>query len=167
MRCLLFSLFVVATGVGILAGATPSRAAETDLTYREINKNIASISLLDHGLAYSLDYDRSLNKWVALGLGTTFAGGGGDFVMLFHAYGLFYPVGGKHTSLFTSLGGSAATTNDGFFSSDTSEGSPFYGHAGVGVEYRKDFVFRFKVNALFFDGGYFVPWPGFTFGYAF
>lgn len=145
----------------------PKIVPAQELTYREKNPNAVSLSLLDHGVVYSLDYDRSFTKWFALGAGMSLAGSGSTFLGLFHAYGMFYPAGKRTTSLFLSAGASALTVDDSLFSTDRFVGSPFYGNAGVGVEYRKDFLFRFKINALFNGQGVLVPWPGVTFGYAF
>lgn len=150
-------LILLSSGFGARAG---------ELTYREEQKNVFSLSILDQQVFYSINYDRTFNKYFGLGASTAVVGGGGNAVFVGGLRGIFYPVGSKTTAPFITAG-IHGMTGDNLDSWDSLDGSYGWGAAGLGIEYRHGFVFRGSVNILFNDEGYLVPFPGFSFGYAF
>lgn len=157
-----FILFILS----VMLLVTSEVTAESELTFRETNKNAISLSLLDTGLLYSINYDHTFVKYFGLGVSGELAGGGGDVIGMGGIFANVYPIGSKTTALMVSAGANMIT-GDSLGGIDRFGTTNFYGNVGVGIEYRKDFLFRFKINTLFNNNGVLVPWPGVTFGYAF
>ena len=161
------SLIIILNTLFLSLISSVHAADNVELTMRETKKNAISLSILDTSLLYSINYDHNFNKYFGLGGSAAVAGGGGSAIGIGGVNVNFYPVGSNKTALLLTAGAHMLTSTEAAGGIDSITGSNFYGSAGVGFEYRSDFLFRAGVNILFNKNNYLMPWPGFTFGYAF
>jgi hypothetical protein len=162
-----------AVGAAILLCGAVSRGhaqgAETTLV-RATMRNDVGIELLGKALIYSFSYQRMVGTSFGLEAGLGALGGGSSSSNTTIA---FFPLSAKvylipkDGTLYLTGGAvlvTAAASSGPFDNSATD----FYGHAGLGFEFRSSggFLFRGTAYGLFGGGGYFI-WPGITVGYAF
>jgi len=126
--------------------------------------NAFSISFLDTLFFYSVNYDRNLTDWFGIGGGAAYVGTSNNGGALMQLYANFYPVGTETTSMLLSVGGVVSSQE---FTNVSFTGDHGYGTLGVGIEYRKNFLFRGKLNMIYSNKDFFAPWPGFSVGFAF
>ena len=164
---------LTAIGVAILlCAAVPQGHAQgvAKTLVRATMPNDVGIELLGKALLYSFSYQRMLGTTFGLeaGLGALGEGGASSSNTMI----VFVPVSAKvylipkDGTLYLTGGAVLATasTNSGPLDNATD----FYGHAGLGFEFRSPggFLFRGTAYGLFAEGSYFI-WPGITIGYAF
>jgi hypothetical protein len=133
-------------------------------------RNDVGIELLGKAVLYSFSYQRMVGKSLGLEVGLGALGGsasGENTTVIFVPVSAKFYVIPKDGSLYVSGGPVLVTgaVSEGPFGDTPAE---FYGHLGVGFEFRSSggLLFRGTAYGLFGGGGYFI-WPGLTVGYAF
>ena len=163
-------LAVIALVMLLCAAGSESQAQAAPGLARMRMRNDVGIELLGKAAVYSFSYQRIVSSSMGLevGLGALGGGGSGDNALL-----VFIPVSAKlylipkDGSLYLTGGAVfvTAAADQGPFSDSAAD---FYGHLGLGFEFRSTtgFLFRGTAYGLFGGGSWFV-WPGLSIGYAF
>jgi hypothetical protein len=163
-------LTVIAAAMLLCAVAAPRGEAQGSTLARARMRNDVGIELLGKAAVYSFSYQRMVSPAVGLEIGLGALGGGSStdnsMVVFFPAGAKIYLIP-KDGALYVTGGAVLVTAavESGPFGDSAAD---FYGHAGLGFEFRSagGFLFRGTAYGLFGGGGYFI-WPGLSVGYAF
>lgn len=151
--------------VSVARAELSSGYEDSEKSYRLLQPNSFTISLLDVALAYSVDYDRVLNEYFGLGISGSYIGNSDDFAAgIVNLHANIYPVGGKSFAMLISPGYSITTSDYDVLNFTGGSG---FGTVGVGFEYRKTLVLRVKLNFLIGPDDFWFPYPGISLGGAF
>ena len=151
-------------------GYAPVMARPRRQTTRVTRPNAVYVELLGKGFFYSVGYDHTVLKWLALGGSFSYFKLDESPVAFINPYVSFYPAGGVHNSLLMQLGANFiyfGQNHDNYlpvWSPD--QGLDLCGNFSIGYEYRGAFSFRVQGMAFFSEDGV-IPWLGLTFGGAF
>lgn len=164
-------LHAIAAAALVYLAATDAHAqAPGEPLVRSRMRNDVGIELLGKAAVYSFSYQRMVTTGLGLevGLGALGGGSSSDNALL-----VFVPLSAKlylipkDGTLYLTGGAVLVTAaaDAGPFSNNASD---FYGHLGLGFEFRSSggFTFRGTAYGLFASGDYFI-WPGLSVGYAF
>lgn len=133
---------------------------------RTENKHAVTLTLGGQHFLYSLGYDYTFIDQLALGADVSYIGDGSDGIFLGGIHTNVYPVGSDTVAMMVT--GSINFANIDFDYEDVGlQGSEFYGTIGVGVEYRKNLIFRAQVLSYITQHDFFIPWLGISIGAAF
>jgi hypothetical protein len=139
---------------------------------RVTNPNALSVELLGRGVLYSISYDRVMDDHLAAGFGVGAVPTSSETAMILPAYVNYYFFK-EQGSLFATAGVGLVLNSSSVKNTESTVGSfAFPSNAvipqfGVGYENRGDTGFLFRVTAYGLVGDEFMPWGGFSFGYAF
>lgn len=161
--------------LSVWASIPVARAEHTRVT----NPNAVTLELFGKGMLWSVQYDRALSDDLVAGLGwggvpvkfanDTDANIRATLIPAYMSYYFFRDQGSPMVTAGVTLVNNTSEvktlkSNPGGLRFSSSAALPTI---GVGYENRGDSGFLFRVNAYGILGDNFVPWFGFTFGYAF
>ena len=158
----------------VVAFAAPAaRAEHTRVTY----PSAVGAEVLGRGLLYSVFFDRAMNDDMVAGVGfgtvgVTATNGGRGTASMLPVYMNYYFTRDQG-SLFASIGATVVLNAADVETAKTRVGNLTYAAvpvvpvAGLGYENRGDSGFLFRLTAYAMYAEKFVPWAGFSFGWAF
>lgn len=136
-----------------------------DSADRNLRRNAMSLELLGRGGIYSVNYDYSFSKQLAIGAGVALYSSGSASVGAFPVYASYYLGENANRLMFT--GGPTLVTASASIDSGSVKGSGLAGAIGIGYEYRGDSGFLFRAVPYLNFGAISGPWLGVSGGYTF
>ena len=159
-------LFALMVSISVLPQL--SDAEHTRVTH----PNVIGVEMLGRGLLYSVQFDRMLDDDFAAGISLGTVSAQSQTVTLIPVYMNYYFKREQGSLLATAGVDVVASGNSANGSKATVSGLEFPSNSvlplfGFGYENRSDANFLFRVNGYGIIASTFIPWIGFTFGYAF
>lgn len=145
--------------------AVEEEAEATPVIAKGYRQNAVTFELLGRGFLYSVNYDFSPIKELAVGLGFSYFGSGSANLILVPVFVNFYPVGETHRLMLTT--GPTFAMFSGKADSSSIKGSGVAYNIGVGYEHRGESGFIFRGGPYFYMGQIQTVWFGISGGFAF